>query len=520
MTDKSKGDIKRFAGNALSCVATRVLQVSLLVWVNQYLIKRIAPEEYSLLPLVMSLLVFAELFNAAFISGVGRFLVAADARGDKKEVTRIVSSIMPFLAAVTLVFLLAGGLTIYFIEDVLDISPAYQATARWMTAILLLPVALNLLATPFGTGPYVKQKFVLLNAIDLGGEVVRIGIVVVLLLAVSTEVLWLVVGSGVAQLLNLGLRIAYTRKMMPEVRFQRSLISKSRVKEMTGFGAWSSVGSFASLATNTIPILMLGHYATAIEVAVFYLGRLPDVNIRKMALAAMRPMQPILTSMFAIDGMSSLKTLFYRGGRYHMWVTLLIVPPLVVFSERLVFLYAGNDYMGAAWVMVALLLQYPVIWASAMYYRIAHASGVVSSFFKFELINVVLTIVAVFTSVLVFRWGAVGTAMAISGTIILVHLCLIWPKSFHQVQGRWGRFFKQTVIPGSLPAVAASVACYLFMKTVGLETWWHLAAGGLLGLIVYVLTLFFFCIDEVDQDLVDRFKSKLTRRKVQSVKSQ
>ena len=85
--------------NCISSVLRIALQITVLVWVNQYLLKRIQPEEYAIFPLVMSLVVFADLFKNIFVGGIARYIVEADARDDHAGVTRVVSSMFPFLLA-------------------------------------------------------------------------------------------------------------------------------------------------------------------------------------------------------------------------------------------------------------------------------------------------------------------------------------------------------------------------------------------------------------------------------------
>jgi hypothetical protein len=75
--------------NSASSVATQVLHFSVLVWLQQYLLRRISPEEYALYPVVMAVMVFSPLLTVFLTSGLGRFVVVAHAR-DERQVTQIV----------------------------------------------------------------------------------------------------------------------------------------------------------------------------------------------------------------------------------------------------------------------------------------------------------------------------------------------------------------------------------------------------------------------------------------------
>ncbi|MGJ8677696.1 MAG: hypothetical protein ACSHX0_09280 [Akkermansiaceae bacterium] len=502
---------KSFMINIVTSLGTKLLQITLLVWVNQYLLRRVDPEEYSLLPLVMSLLIFADIFRNMFVDGLGRFMVEADAKNDGKGIQQLVSSMWPLLLLVGIVFGFLGGVAIFFIDEILAIDAVYQLQARIMLGLLVCMFCLDVLLAPFSVGLYVKQKFVHINAITLMTELVRIVIVLSLLLGVGPQVMWLVCASFTAQCLNLLIRCYYTRKLIPDAKVVRGGFSPTIAKQLMGFGAWSSVGNFTNFAMNTVPILLLGHFGTAIQVSMFHLGRLPEVNIRKLAIAAVQPAQPMLTARFAMDGKESLNESYFRGGRYHLWATLLLVAPLVVFAETVSTLYAGETYAGAGMVMVVLFLSYPVIWASAMFYRISHATGDIADFYKCEIFDAILKILLVVLFVVVLKWGALGAALGITIATVIVHLWTIWPQGLKMVSGRWSTFFRSTFIPGCGPFAGALVVSIMARFFFNPSSWLSLGAAAAAAVTVYLLVMLFFCADDFDKGLVKKMIMKLKK---------
>ena len=60
--------------NSASSLATYGIQISVLVWVHQYLIRRMSPEEYSLMPVLNSLLLIFPLFSTILTSGISHYV--------------------------------------------------------------------------------------------------------------------------------------------------------------------------------------------------------------------------------------------------------------------------------------------------------------------------------------------------------------------------------------------------------------------------------------------------------------
>jgi len=63
--------------NSASSLLTRMLSISVLIWLQQYLLMRIKPEEYSLLPVLYSVMMFAPLITTILTGGLGRYIVEA-----------------------------------------------------------------------------------------------------------------------------------------------------------------------------------------------------------------------------------------------------------------------------------------------------------------------------------------------------------------------------------------------------------------------------------------------------------
>jgi O-antigen/teichoic acid export membrane protein len=495
--------------NSLSSAATRVLQLTVLLWVNQFLLKRITPEEYSLFPLVMSLMIFADLFKNIFTGGLGRFLVEAHARGDSEQLTSIVSSMLPVLTCAAGVVVLAGMTVIWQIDRILTIEAAYLADARLMLSLLVFMLGLSIVTSPFTVGLYVRQKFHLQNVIDLSCELLRLAILLVLLLAVDTRVVWLVVASTIVGLIKLGILTQQTRRLLPDARFRRDLVCLKATWKLMSFGAWTSVQGLTNLASNTIPLLILNRFGTAIDVSCYHLGRLPDVHVRGLTAAAVNPAQPALTSLYATRGEESLKDLYYRGGRYHLWITMVLIAPLLVFGRSIVELYAGNQYSAAYVVLFALLAAYPATWASAMFYRVTHAIGKVGKYYVCDILVQSANITAIYYAVVISGWGAPGAGVAIGASTFLMHLCLIWPMGLRTIEGSWRTFVRSTIVPGTLPLLAALGACQVSQMLVAIDTWLDIALGSAVAMIVYAAMLFTFCLDDLDRRLLAKLLARV-----------
>ena len=501
-----------YAVNAASSVITTLLRMSALVWVNQYLLRRVSPDEYALFPVIASLMVVAELFPTVFLRGLARFMVEADAREDNRELTTIVSSMTLVLFAVAGVLLGAGIVAAIRINDVITVAPEHRSDAQIMLLLLLSVLCLRVATTPFRLGLHVRMRFVEQNLVLLATEVLRIVLLLSLLLAVSTQVLWVAVALSVANMVNVIIMIIYTVRILPDARFRMSFVSLDTIRRLLGFSLWTMFQGFNNLVLKALPALLLNRHSSAVDVATFHVGSLADTQIRRLVVAASTPAKPALTTIYATEGESALQSFYYRGGRYYLWAAMFLVPPLLVFAYPLIDLYVGERYLQAATVMIVLLATYPFTWASGMFYEIAYSVGRIKAF-NLCLLMLSLTALAGMWYFVVMRdMGAMGASLGLGAAHVLVYLFVMWPTGLWLVKGAWSVFIRKALVPGLAPFATAIFACLAYAEAFPISGWLGFFAGCGLSMLIYVFVLVAICLDDTDRKLVKRAGQKIRAR--------
>lgn len=457
--------------NSASSLVTRLLSISVLIWLQQYLLKRITPEEYSLLPVLYSVMMFAPLVTTILTGGLGRYIVEAYAKDDDERVTQIVSTMFPILCAAGLVFLGAGWTFAWHIGSVLNIAPERLWDARIMMALLMFSAAVRLPLSPFGVGLYVRQKFVLENVIGVGTEIVRLSLLFSLLLGVSTRVMWVITASVCAEMLNLAITQALSRRFVPSLRFSRSQCNWPIAKEITSFGGWSFVASLADTIRTSADAIILNKLALPMDVTCFHVGTLAMRQIHQLSSTARGPLQPVLTALHATDDTPRLQNVYLRGGRLALWTALLPAVPLMVFSREIIRLYVGEQYTPAAIVMFISLFLFPISYGSTMTPAIANAKGLIRSWAliiaSMNSVNLILT----FYLVGHLEMGAAGSVIGTMASMSVFYPLCVYPLGLRLLGIPLARWIRETMVPGLCPAVLAAGAGLAMKLSVDVHTW-------------------------------------------------
>jgi len=497
--------------NSASSVATRLLNVSVMVWMLQYLLKRIDPDEYALLPVVMAVMMLVPLMTTFLTAGLSRYITEAYAKGDEERVTQITSTMFPLLLAGASIIAVIGAVLTWRVDDLLTIAPDRVGAARFMLGLMVASSTVTLPFAPFGVGLFVRQKFVLSNLIELGSTMLRITLLLGLLLGIGPQVKWVVVSQAASGLAALMATSWISQRLIPSLRFRPSHVRWDVAKQIIGFNTWYFWSQLASTIRKTADPLILNELSTTISVTSFHIGSIIATQISRMSIMASQPLEPVMTAMHAKEQKERLANLYLRGGRVALWMTLLLIVPLIVYRNELLRLYLVDSYAtyaSAASVMILLLGVFPLSYAQVMLPKIARATAIIRLFtmsvLAAQLINLLLTILLVGR----YQMGALGSALATFLVALIFNPFVYWPLGLKLLNLPLSRFVKETLVLGWAPAIATAVVLELLRQAVEPNSWLTLGGCILIGFLTY-LTLLTICLTTVDRKDITTIMRKI-----------
>jgi O-antigen/teichoic acid export membrane protein len=495
--------------NTASGVLARTINVSVVVWLHQHLLHRISAEEYRLLPLLMSVIILLPLATSVLTAGLGRYVLAAYAKGDNRGVTQIVSTMFPLLLGAGIV-ILAGGLTVaWHVDKLLQVPVGRLWDARIMMALLVFSAAVKPPCTAFSVGFYVQQKFALYNLISLGIELLRIFLLFLLLLGVSDRVLWVVVANVAAELAMTAIALVLSRRMIPALRFRMREIQWGRARELMFFGGWSVAGEMTFRLRETAVLFILDRIASPLDATLFSIGSLGRRQIDTWMNVLASPLYPVVTSMHALGAKERIRAIYLRGGRIALWILQLAVVPAALYAEPIMRLYAGSEYIEAAIVMALTLACLVTAGGTWMMWQVANATGRVRATGMYILVTQPVIVALTFYVVRELGWGAGGVALILFLVTTISSVAITWPLGLKLADIPFDAWVRQTLIPGLTPGCVAGVVWAALGVIVAPETWMALGSCVMAGLLCYLAVFLGFCLEHQDQDDLAQICSRM-----------
>ncbi len=481
--------------NSASSVLAKIVNMTVLLWMYQYLLKRISAEEFAILPVVTALMVFAPLFFSFFTGGVSRYVVEAFAKGEFERVAGIVSSIFPLLAAAALVFLAAGGVFALNIEDVLNIAPQMVGDARIMMFLLVVSFSMQMLVVPFATGFHVRQRFVALNLLGIGRDLIRIVLLFILLIGIGPQVIWVVVATVISESLHTAATFVMSRRMVPDLRFKPSLFARQQAVELMNFGLWTTLGRLGSVMYTNAATIVLNLYGSAVDVTSYHLGATFFRQLDSMINLAAQPLQPVMTAMHALDDRRRLGQTVFRGGRYALWVAMAVATPLTIYADDFIHLYLGDTYAEAAAVIVFFMIMFPFTKPTTLLAMTAMSMARVRAFFLPAFLFQLAGLVLMFGFAAYAEMGAIGVTVSLTAITIASQIFYYWPLCLTLTGLGFRDFARRVLLPGFAPAIGGGLI-WLALKLAlpPIDGWMDLIAAVMGGGVVYVAILAGTCL--------------------------
>lgn len=507
---------RKLVANSASGLAGRFVNLFVQIWLYQYLIKRISPQEYSLYPVVMALMIFVPPLLVVLTAGLVRNTVEAHARNDDQRVTEITSTLFPILLASAFVLILVGLAATKYLDIILKIDPQYLYEARLMVALLFGSLALHVASLPFSVGLYVRQKFVLLNTLGGLQTITRAALLFVLLLGLGPRVLWVVVAAVVPDVIVVFTTLILSFRALPTLRFRFACIRWGLLPDLMSFGFWSMITSLGGMIRRSSDLLILNRFATAVDIDTFHLASLSNNQIDAAMQKLNEPLTPHMVELHATGEHKALQRFCIRGGRYGLWATLLVATVLIGFRHQLWSLYLGSKLGVFADVPVVMVLLLAHYWIDAPAYYLGKAAYAMGRIRTLSLLitgssifNVGITIYFVH-----FRhMGAIGSAI---GTLIAVLVFAPWiiKHCLNLVGLKFGPWLRSAVGRGIVPSIIAGLFAWAVDLWMNPETIWQLLLALSAVSSIYVLSILLFCVDEQERSWLKHLLARFSSRTV------
>jgi O-antigen/teichoic acid export membrane protein len=284
------------------------------------------------------------------------------------------------------------------------------------------------------------------------------------------SVIFMAVVMAAANLLSYAVQFVVLRRIAPEVRFRRELITNSTIRELSGYCFSLTVWSFSMLLISGFDIVLVGRFQFA-AVTPYAVSATLITFMAGVQNAIFGVIMPHAAELHARQNSVALGDLLVKTTKFGVLILLLTGLPLIVFASPIIRTWIGPQFAKAGGgILVVLVIANMVRLTGAPFASILVGTGQ-------QRLIVISPLVEGFTNlffsiVLGSRFGAIGVAWGtLMGALVAVLANVFYnlPKAHDTIQcSRLRYVFEAIFFPAlcGIPVLLAVLATVVF-RTIG-----------------------------------------------------
>jgi O-antigen/teichoic acid export membrane protein len=299
MKDDSVRIIKTIA---ISGIAT-IISYLINFFLTPYITDTVGIEAYGFVSIAKTATSYAQIFTIALTTFVVRYITLSYHQGKTEKANAYYSSSLVAALVIAGVIYFIAAIAVFNLEHLLVIPNALIISVKALFLLIFLNFVLTVLITPLQAGAYIKNHLDYTGILRIISYLIEVIALVALFKIIQPEV-W-VVGFGTAisaLFLFLG-NIILKSKLVPELKFEKKLVSLAKVKEMMSNGIWQSINSLGNVLNSGLDLLISNLMLTGVETGQIAVAKTIETMFSSLYQMVSQPFQPRMLKAYSTGNM-------------------------------------------------------------------------------------------------------------------------------------------------------------------------------------------------------------------------
>lgn len=436
---------------ARSCFVGTEIVVGLFLM--PFNLHHLGKEAYGLWLLTASVMAYFSVLDLGYGSALVKFVAQYRTLRQPRAINEIVSTLFFVYAAVGTVAYLCAVVVAFNMGRVFPLSADQAALGRDLLLMTGLYVALGF---PFGVYGAVMNGFQRYDENSVVAIVmsVTVAIINVWMLTAGYGLRELVAATTLVRIASLLVYRANAHRAFPPLHVRPTLISRVRLREVTGFSVYSMLIDFAQKLNYSADPAIVAAFLGNAAVAMWGVAERITSATQRTTNQLNTVLFPLIVDSDASQSPERLRNILVVGTRVSIAMVAAVTVPLLIFAHPLVRSWVGPGFESSAQVLQVL--------AVAIAFRVSQATSMTllkgagrHRFVAWTNLATGATNIA-FSIVLIQRLGLVGEAWGTLIPLAAVSMFVAVPAACRRTGLPVGRFVARAVAPALWPALGVS----------------------------------------------------------------
>jgi O-antigen/teichoic acid export membrane protein len=434
------------------------------------------------LVLVGSVVAYGSLMDFGITGTVTKYVAEYQAKSETERSSAVISTALILYSILGLAVIFLGAIFAPIFPEIFNLSPDQRSTASWLLLLSSVHVGLSIPASTANSVLRGLHRFDLMNLISLVGTLLSASAIYVVLRA-SGSVLGMMIVIILTNLLVLIPSVWLIHRVEPALRLSWRSVNRELVRTVLTFSSslfLIRVGSQMETQTDEI---VIGGFMPVSFITPYNLARKLSTLPQLLTDQFLTLILPLASEIYAVHDMVRLRSLFLLSTRLTLAFFLPIGCILIVFSDAILSLWVGEEFIGNGNLVFILTL------AGLIDTSIWPAGSVIQSMARHRftaLMAVCSGVSNLFLSIVLVNYmGLLGVALGtlIPTTIICIGFVLPYTLRLLEVNAR--QAIQDIYFPALLPMVPMLVVMLVLRFVFGQTSLLSIGMIATLGILVY-----------------------------------
>jgi O-antigen/teichoic acid export membrane protein len=391
------------------------IRIAVSLWLLPYIVHKLGVATYGEYIFLGAIFGYGELLDFGLRASILRYVGNLAARRDFALLNSILGSIFRYYGLVALGILGVGGAIYFFLPGSWSPSGASAEFSRY-AAMFAAVAAASFFRTGWNSVLQACERYDLVNLVETGTFLIRALLIVYLLergFGIAVVIL--------ADLTNVILSAICSRilvaRIEPGIRADLRPREQEHLREVIGYSFWAFVNSISSQVRFRSPSLVLGGVLTTTATGYYGVAARVQSYVYQLGTSMNAPFRSRATSIAGVRDADALEAVLFRGTRLLAFFAFSLTSTLAIFSNELLGVWMGPDFVHVSVVLRVLLVAAAVEITGLMLGGALFAVGRIRMYSVLNFAEAILILVSV--SILAGLYGLNVAVLGIAAPVFL-----------------------------------------------------------------------------------------------------
>ena len=490
--------------------ASEIIKILSALFYTPIMLRLLGHSEYGLFQLVNSVVSYLGLLSLGFTASYVRFYSRFKAEKQDEEIARLNGMFLTIFCIIALIAILCGSVMIYNIEGIFrtGLTPDEYGKARILMAMMVLNLAITFPNSVFNCITGAHERFFFQRMLTVLQNIFNPFLTMPLLLMGYGSIGMVAVTTFIT-VCTIIANIYYVLHKMHE-KFLFKNFRFDLFKNIFGFTFFIFLNQIVDQINWSVDKFMLGRFLGTTAVAVYGLGAQINTMYVQLSSSISSVFVPQVNRIVAErNDNHELSNLFIRIGRIQFVFLSLVMTGFIFFGQPFMRFWGGTGYEESYFVALFLIIPVTVPLIQNIGIEIQRAKNMHKTrslvYFVIAIGNIIISIP------LIQSFGPTGAAIGTAISLIAGNILFMNWYYDKRIGLEIMRFWNNII--SFLPAfIIPLIVGIIIMRFVAINSLLSLVFMGLLYILVYCTSMWFFGMNQQEKDLIANSFQRIINR--------